>query len=1025
MFKRLLVLIFLLCWSGFSWYRPGMHIPELFKPVDGSVCLNPARGQLGWTGDPDEFDYIDPLYYHVNISGTEYGTGTWDTLIVKQGHSYYWLQLDGLNNLDPGTYTWKVRTEVHKNLGDRDYGDWSATWTFSIAPIPEQAFPVDHSTELGTSVELSWHPLETCGSGYNISYKSEWDDYYTGLPEVTDTSFTLRGLLGNTVYYWKVGRVRYSTVWQFKTKRVTPSVPVLISVGNNVLIGEERRLQLEWFHVYDADSIRSQISTTEDFSDIVHDTIFVQDWEGLTSYFERSRISSLFMDYNTTYYWRLNASNVAGTSDWSEVRSFTTVIPPPDTPSLVSPLDGLIDQPLTQTLIWRVDSTTDSCRLQVANVSDFSTTIIDDSTITDTFYILNDLTKDTRYYWRVSSSNICGYSEWSEVRDFKTIPEVPLSPMVLSPLDGDDNISIDTVLIWSSIDGVISYGLQVSTDSTFSDTLVSVSLSDTFYSVSDLENSRVYYWRLNATNIGGTGDWSSVSKFRTIMAIPEVPTLLSPENGVINQSISTIFRWGSVDSCDRYTYEVSDEEDFSSIVASFNLKDTIDTIPDERFSNNVTYYWRVRAHNFAGDGNWSDIFSFKTIPSRPDDPVIVYPGYNSDDIPVDISVVWHSVDGADSYLLFICTVITDTIVYARVTDTCYPVSLDYSNHYNILLNAENIVGLSNQDDFWDFHTMDTLPLPETPNLSDPFNQSTGVSINSQLSWEGSGNYQVQISESSDFSSLYLDTYTGHNYLYTNLEEYTLYYWRVRSFNEIGTSNWSSSWSFTTDLSYPAPVELLDPLFNTDTVTLRWQSSSPLVFEYQVEVGGLFDSIVSGTELEITGLGSGSYSWSVRAHNHKGWSSLSDASFVVSLPLPSVTLDDIDTSEKSQIELSWTSSSADEYRVQLFYDKNRTHIMSDSILVDTCLLVRYLSNGTYYWQVQGRNGYGWGDFTVSSFVIDVPAVSVITIPVTGIRSLSGERFYDIRGRFCGSSCSKGNYIVHRDNRIRKILVIRDY
>lgn len=42
---------------------------------------------------------------------------------------------------------------------------------------------------------------------------------------------------------------------------------------------------------------------------------------------------------STTYYWRVRAENVGGTSGWSVVRSFTTVPPPPLVPVPIAPCE--------------------------------------------------------------------------------------------------------------------------------------------------------------------------------------------------------------------------------------------------------------------------------------------------------------------------------------------------------------------------------------------------------------------------------------------------------------------------------------------------------------------------------------------------------------------------------------------------------------------------------------------------------------------------------------------------------------
>jgi len=94
---------------------------------------------------------------------------------------------------------------------------------------------------------------------------------------------------------------------------VVPAAPTLASPSNGAT-GVSTSPTLSWNASSGATSYRLQVSTDSSFLSVVVDRIVTstsQQLSGLAS--------------STTYYWRVNATNSAGTSNWSSVWSFRTV----------------------------------------------------------------------------------------------------------------------------------------------------------------------------------------------------------------------------------------------------------------------------------------------------------------------------------------------------------------------------------------------------------------------------------------------------------------------------------------------------------------------------------------------------------------------------------------------------------------------------------------------------------------------------------------------------------------------------
>jgi len=104
-----------------------------------------------------------------------------------------------------------------------------------------------------------------------------------------------------------------------------PSAPTLSSPANSAT-GVAATPNLQWSAASGATSYEAQVSTANNFST----TIFNQ--SGITA--TQATVSPA-LNASTTYYWRVNASNSSGTSDWSTAWSFTTTsgeTPPPTQP---------------------------------------------------------------------------------------------------------------------------------------------------------------------------------------------------------------------------------------------------------------------------------------------------------------------------------------------------------------------------------------------------------------------------------------------------------------------------------------------------------------------------------------------------------------------------------------------------------------------------------------------------------------------------------------------------------------------
>jgi carboxypeptidase T len=102
------------------------------------------------------------------------------------------------------------------------------------------------------------------------------------------------------------------------------------------------------------------------------------------------------------------------------IYAYSTTVPAA-APLLVAPLDGAVSVPLTSTVRWHTAAAAAAYQVQLSADSLFSSTVVNDSTVTDTARSVSGLASDATYFWRVRSRNGAGAGPYSPVWRFATV----------------------------------------------------------------------------------------------------------------------------------------------------------------------------------------------------------------------------------------------------------------------------------------------------------------------------------------------------------------------------------------------------------------------------------------------------------------------------------------------------------------------------------------------------------------------------------------------------------------------------
>ncbi len=213
------------------------------------------------------------------------------------------------------------------------------------------------------------------------------------------------------------------------------------------------------------------------------------------------------------------------------------------------------------------------------------------------------------YYYTVTSLD----RNWNESQ-MSTVVQVnaPHSPVLASPVNNFQDARDTISLRWSPSALAASYSIQVSSDSGFSSGLVvnATGISADSLLVSGMAGMQKYFWKVSASNAGGTGAFSENSSFTT--AFPIAPLLAGPDSVMTDVDLLPQFAWRTTDHTTKYRLQVTKGAVFTSPAVDTTISDTLFTPSDSLIGNSI-YSWRVCSGNEYGFSLWSNAWKFRTL----------------------------------------------------------------------------------------------------------------------------------------------------------------------------------------------------------------------------------------------------------------------------------------------------------------------------------------------------------------------------------------------------------------------------
>lgn len=842
---------------------------------------------------------------------------------------------------------------IIRNIGSSAGSTISFTVGGPGISAPNLVYPQNMQIAISVDVAFVWNSVNGASSyDIQVSTNSSFSTTVFDQTGVNDTTITVSPNLSyNTTYYWRVRAVGTGTSsWTTSNFTTKLEVPTLASPVNNAY-GVDEESNFNWNSISGANSYELQISEFSNFTSINYTT---------TSSNNQFVMPSGVLDFNTLYYWRVRAKNSTtnNESDWSNVWSFTSILAPP---TLLIPADDSLGVDVNGRFLWTNVSGADGFKLEVSKSVVFSSLDINQSNLTDTTFNFSNLSYDTKYYWRVRAFNSNQNGRWSSIFSFTTNLK---PPNLIYPSNDAKQVSINTELKWEYVSNAENFDLQIAQDTAMNNLIINeIDLpNDTTYQCNDLLSMTKHYWRVRAKNSDGrVSSWSNIFSFTTKLGTPTIP---SPADSAENVSITGDLVWNAILGANSYHVQLSTNENFSTTIIN-DSSVAGESIVYENLTPNITYYWRVRAKSGSNSSDWSKTWMFKTGVGR---VTLTSPSLGATGVPLNGNLKWEAMPGAASY----------DLILSDQTDLSNPV-------YNETDITTNQFAYSNLDAnttyYWKVRAVDSDDNPAEwsskwhftttagePMLLTPVDGKGGMDLSDTLIWQasdGAESYQVQIATDSNFSSIKVNesNISDTRYIYHNFDYYTKYFWRVRSSNSEGNSQWSQVRTFYTLIQNP---ELLEPSNNSinqlTELTLKWNDvkgaeSYRLLLSDKLDFSNIIvDENIDGNQYTLTGLDYlKKYYWKVMANHHDRNSDFSSVwNFITGIECPLLDKPDNNAQDlKFSGRLTWFAvMGAENYHLQLAKDENFTDIVID---VDDIIFTYYDYNDLeefkdYYWRV---------------------------------------------------------------------------
>jgi|GEM_PF-1136613 fibronectin type 3 domain-containing protein/putative cell wall-binding protein len=368
-----------------------------------------------------------------------------------------------------------------------------------IASVPTAPANLTSKSQSISQIALSWLTVNGATS-YAVYRASSYYGSYYQIAKVSSTSYINSGLSPNTTYYYKIkamngtGSSAFSPVASTTTALSIPSAPANLTATPK----SSSQITLSWSAVSGAASYSIYRSSSASGSYSLLTTITA------TSYTNSS------LTANTTYYYKVLATNSVGSSSYSAIASATTLAS--SVPTAPANLTAAALSSSQISLSWSAVSGDPTYSVYRSHSASGTYTRI--TTLSSTSYTNTGLDAGTTYYYKVLASNSVGDGPYSSTADTITFPSVPSD--LTATADNFSQIIVD----WTPVTGASSYTVYRASSSEGTYNPIAENVAAPPYTDTGLDPETTYYYKIVALNISGQSGLSAKASATTQAASP-------------------------------------------------------------------------------------------------------------------------------------------------------------------------------------------------------------------------------------------------------------------------------------------------------------------------------------------------------------------------------------------------------------------------------------------------------------------------------------------------------------------------
>ena len=380
-------------------------------------------------------------------------------------------------------------------------------------------------------------------------------------------------------------------------------------------------------------------------------------------------------------------------------------------------------------------------------------------TVTTTSYTNTGAKEGTTYYYKVKAANGAGESAYSNVVSGKVVvTPKPAAPVVKI---GNSASSGKPQLTWNAVSGATSYKVYRATSQSGTYSLLGT-VTATSYTNTGAKAGTTYYYRVKAVNDAGLSPYSNIVSGQVKTVAQQKPSTPVVKIGHSASSGKPMLTWNAVSGATSYkVYRATSQKGTYSLLGTV----TATSYTNTGAKAGVTYYYKVKAVNSAGESAYSNVVSGKTTVTT------LTMGHSSTSGKPQLT--WKAVSGAASYRVYRATAKNGAYSVINTTKalTYTNVGAALGTTYYYKVEALNAAGKS----------MGFSAVVEgkvAPVLAVGY---SSVSGKPQLTWKavpGATEYQVYRSTQRNSGYSKINTTTSTSYVNTGAKAGTTYYYKI-------------------------------------------------------------------------------------------------------------------------------------------------------------------------------------------------------------------------------------------------------